>query len=183
MFRLILLVVAAWDAPGVLAGFEIQGEFFHDTDQEGHFLIAQGSDELACETIWDNWQAEVQEAFGWTRHNMIDAISCLPRIFDYVHLFCGKRVLDRRLKEVHLHGIGIDQVVSASMNLQTKEGILFALLAVLCLKKGGILCGGPDSKTWHYPSKRDLKREPGNIEGDTTKPMVILPGWNSAYYG
>ena len=157
------------------AVFQIQGQEFNDSEEEQFLLSKGGSDELAVETIWDCWESQVTAAFGWSRSNIDAAVASLPRIFDYVHFACGQRSLDRHLRKANLYGIGYDKVIHRSMDINTDEGIVLAIICVLCLKRGGVLCGGPECKSWlTFMTKHITKRSRDNIEGDETKTMVYL---------
>ena len=169
LFANVLLVASAV--------FWIEGHEFPDSssDEELTMKFSRTVEGLVAETIWDCWSSEVGEFLGWTEENIVAQIAAIPRVFDYVHFFCGQRSLDRQLRAANLFGIGFDKVVHPLMDFNSRQGAILAIIAVLAVKAGGVLGGGPECKSWLCFLTRSItKRNSHNIEGDQNRPFVTL---------
>ena len=127
--------------------------------------------------------SEVLEQLGWrhTPDSIRSAVDKIPRTTAWVHLFCGKRSMDKQFWKAGLVGISYDYAMDNTvMNILTPLGKAMVLLGVLTLVPAGLLCGGPVCTSWVFICRHSeagrMLANPWLLKRNSGKLFFLLPG-------
>lgn len=96
----------------------------------------------------------------------------LTRSVDLVEIFSGEKAVTNGLMMFSFKGMAIDHDMGPNYDILTTDGFFLCLLAVLSIKRGGLLWMAPPCSSWVWMSRGSTGRRPHDPMGDASIPNV-----------